>query len=201
MHLPLVMITFNQITDLQTKIARNDDHLAYKELFTSFYNSLFHFAFSFVKTKQPAEEIVSDVFIKIWEKRKGLEKIKNLKVYLYIATKNTSLNYLEKQKRIITDDIDKFTDRFKSVYFNPEQLMITADMVALIHNAIESLPSRCKTVFKLVKEDGLKYKEVAEILNISERTVENQLTIALRKIAKTVSFDVRKSVPSSVMGY
>jgi RNA polymerase sigma-70 factor (family 1) len=195
------MIAFNQITELQTRIARNEDHLAYKELFTSLYNPLFHFAFSFVKTKQPAEEIVSDVFIKIWEKRRVLDKIKNLKVYLYIATRNTSLNYLEKQKKIITDDIDKFSDQFKSVYFNPEQLMITADMVALIHHAIESLPSRCKTIFKLVKEDDLKYKEVADILNISERTVENQLAIALRKIAKTVSFDVRKTIPSSVMGY
>jgi RNA polymerase sigma-70 factor (ECF subfamily) len=195
------MIAFDQITDLQMKIARNEDHVAYKELFTSFYSCLFHFAFSFVKAKQPAEEIVSDVFIKIWEKRKGLDKIKNLKIYLYIATKNTSLNYLERQKKIITDDIDKFSNQFKSVYFNPEQLMITADMVALIYNAIESLPSRCKTIFKLVKEDDLKYKEVASILNISERTVENQLAIALRKIAKTISFDVRKTIPSSVMGY
>ena len=195
------MIAFNQITDLQTKIARNEDRFAYKELFTSFYPCLFHFAFSFVKAKQPAEEIVSDVFIKIWEKRKGLDKIKNLKVYLYIATKNTSLNYLEKQKKSITYDIDKFADQFKSVYFNPEQLMITADMVALIHNAIENLPSRCKTIFKLVKEDNLKYKEVAAILNISEKTVESQLTIALRKIAKSVSFDVHKTIPSSVMGY
>jgi len=195
------MIAFDQITDLQTKIARNEDHVAYKKLFTSFYNCLFHFAFSFVRSKQSAEEIVSDVFIKIWEKRRGLDKIKNLKVYLYIATKNTSLNYLEKQKKVITDDIDKFSDQFKSVYFDPEQLMITADMVALIHHAIEDLPLRCKAIFKLVKEDDLKYKEVADILNISERTVENQLAIALRKIARSISFDVRKTVPSSVMGY
>ena len=130
------------------------------------YTYLLHFAFSLVKMKQPAEEIVSDVFIKIWQKRKELEKIENLKVYLYIATKNTALNYLEKQKRTATDNIDKFTNQFKSIYFDPEQLMITADMVSLIYEAIENLPSKCKIIFKLVKEDNLKYKEVAEILNI-----------------------------------
>src|ERR1700753_4302532 len=130
------MIAFNEITDLQTRLARNEDQLAYKELFTSFYNSLFHFAFSLVKSKQPAEEIVSDVFIRIWEKRKELEKIKNLRLYLYVATRNTALNFLEK-KKLITDDIDKFTDQFKSIYFNPEQLMITADMVGMIHKAVE----------------------------------------------------------------
>lgn len=195
------MIAFNKITDLQIRIARNEDHKAYKELFTSLYTYLLHFAFTLVKMKQPAEEIVSDVFIKIWQKRKELEKIENLKVYLYIATKNTALNYIEKQKRTATDNIDKFTNQFKSIYFDPEQLMITADMVSLIYEAIENLPVRCKMIFKLVKEDNLKYKEVAEILNISEKTVENQLAIALRKIAVAISFDVRKTIPSSVLGY
>ena len=195
------MIAFNKITDLQIRIARNEDHKAYKELFTSLYTYLLHFAFSLVKMKQPAEEIVSDVFIKIWQKRKELEKIENLKVYLYISTKNTALNYLEKQKRAATDNIDKFANQFKSIYFDPEQLMITADMVSLIHEAIENLPLRCKMIFKLVKEDNLKYKEVAEILSISEKTVENQLAIALRKIATAISFDVNKTIPSSVLGY
>jgi RNA polymerase sigma-70 factor (ECF subfamily) len=160
------MIAPNKITDLQARIARHEDPLAYKELFTSLYNHLLHFALSVVRAKQPAEEIVSDVFIKIWEKRKELDKIENLKVYLYIATKNKALNYLEKQKKTVTDDIEKFAGQFKSIYFNPEQLMITADMVALIHGAIENLPNRCKMIFKLVKEDNMKYKEVAGIMNI-----------------------------------
>jgi RNA polymerase sigma-70 factor (family 1) len=194
------MITFNKITDLQTRIATDEDHLAYKELFTSFYTGLFHFAFSIVQEKQPAEEIVSDVFIRIWEKRKELDKIRNLRVYLYVATKNTALNFLDK-KKMITDDIDRFANQFISIYFNPEQLMITADMVALIQKAIDSLPAKCKMIFKLVKEDGLKYKEAAEIMNISEKTVENQLAIALRKIASAIGFDVKRTIPSSILNY
>jgi RNA polymerase sigma-70 factor (family 1) len=194
------MIAANTITDLQNRIACEEDHLAYKELFTSYYTNLFHFALSLVKSKQLAEEIVSDVFLKIWQKRKGLGKIKNLKVYLYIAIKNTALNYLEKQKRTSTDNIDQFTEEIKSIYFNPEQLMITADMVAMIRHAIDDLPVRCQMIFKLVKEDDLRYKEVAAILNISEKTVENQLAIAIRKIAAAIRFDIRRTIPS-VIGY
>src|ERR1700691_2427606 len=194
------MIAFNRISELQTRIARNEDHGAYKELFTSLYSHLLHFAFTIVKTKQPAEELVSDVFIKIWQKRKDLDKIENLRVYLYIATKNAALNHIEKQKRITTDNIDKFADQFKSIYFDAEQLLITADMVALINKAIASLPTRCKLIFKLIKEDNLKYKEVAQILSISEKTVESQLAIAIRKIALAVNFDLRRAIPSPAMG-
>jgi len=190
------MIAANRIKYLQTRIAEFEDQQAYKELFTSLYSYLYHFAFSFVKSKQPAEEILSDVFIKIWEKRSELGKIFNLKVYLYVATRNIALNYIEKQKRNATHTIDEFTAGIKSLYFDPEQLMVTAEMMNLIHKAINDLPAKCRMVFKLVKEDGLKYKEVAEIMNISVKTVENQLAIALRKIGTAVDFDIRRTIPA-----
>ena len=151
-----------------------------------------------VKSKESAEEIVSDVFIKVWEKRKELEKISNLKVYLYVSTRNTALNYLNLEKRTHTNPIEEFQAEFASIYFDPEQLMITADMLALIKRSIDQLPTKCKIIFRLIKEDGLKYREVAEILNISVKTVENQLAIALQKIGNTVRFDVNKSVPSPI---
>lgn len=190
------MIAANRIKYLQDRIAAYDDQYAYKELFTSLYSYLYHFAFSFVKSKQPAEEILSDVFIKIWEKRSELEKIANLKVYLYVATRNIALNYVEKQKRDATHNLDEFTAGIKSLYFDPEQLMVTAEMMNLIQKAIEDLPAKCKMVFKLVKEDGLKYREVAEIMDISTKTVENQLAIALRKIGSAVDFDIKRSIPA-----
>jgi RNA polymerase sigma-70 factor (family 1) len=190
------MIAAQRILDLQNRIALLDDQVAYKELFTEFYSYLIRFAQSFIKSKQSSEEIVSDVFIKIWEKRRGLERITNLKVYLYTAIRNTSLNYLEKQKRSETNSLDNFVSGFKSLYYNPEQLMITAEMMIRIQKAIDDLPPKCKLTFKLVKEDGLKYKEAAEILQISVKTVENQLAIALQKIGQAVSFDIKKSIYS-----
>jgi RNA polymerase sigma-70 factor (family 1) len=192
------MITATTIQELQRKIARFDDQQAYKELFTSLYSYLFQFARSLVKAKEPAEEIISDVFIKVWEKRKDLEKIENLKIYLYVSTRNCAYNYLDKQKRSATNPLDDIQADATSLYFDPEQLLITADMLARIQKAIDQLPPKCKMIFKLAKEDGLKYKEVAEVLNISVKTVENQLAIAIQKIGSAVSFDIRKTVSSSI---
>jgi RNA polymerase sigma-70 factor (family 1) len=192
------MNTIDRIGYLQDRISRFDDQQAYKELFTSLYSYLFQFAKTFVKTKELAEEIVSDVFIKVWQRRKELDRIDNLKVYLYVTTRNMAFNCLDKQKRIATNNIEDFPAELTSAYFDPEQLMITADMLALIQKAIDGLPAKCRMIFKLAKEDGLKYREVAEILNISVKTVENQLAIALRKIGTVVSFDISKAVHSSL---
>ena len=194
-------MTAEGVKYLQSRIARFDDQKAYKELFTSLYSPLFLFAKSMVKSKESAEEIVSDIFIRIWEKRRDLEKIDNLKVYLYVSIRNAALNHLSLQKRNTTNSLEEFHAEFTSIYFDPEQLLITADMLALIKRAIDQLPPKCKIIFKLVKEDGLKYKEVAEILGLSVKTVENQVAIALQKIGNTVSFDVDKTIPFSVKNH
>jgi len=186
------------IQDLQHKIGQLDDQQAYKELYTSLYAYLFGFARTIVPCRETAEEIVSDVFIRLWERRKELEKIENLKVYLYVATRNVAFNYLDKQKRTPTHSIDDVKAEFISIDFDPEQLLITADMLALIQKAIDQLPPKCKIIFKLVKDDGLKYREVAEVFGLSIKTVENQLAIALGKIGHTVRFDMDRSIRSTV---
>jgi len=188
------MIAAAKVKYLQEQIARNDDSFAYKELFLSFYNPLLRFATSLVKSKEQAEEIVSDVFIHIWEKRKRINSINNLKVYLFIAVKNTALNYLSRQNKSLTDNIDLADVELKSIYFDPEQLMVTAEMIARIKDAIEQLPPKCKLIFKLVKEEELKYKDVAEILGLSIKTVEHQVSIALKKIGATIHFDLAKAI-------
>src|ERR1700755_1765144 len=125
-------MTAEGIKYLQSRIARFYDQKAYKELFTTLYSPLFLFAKSMVKSKESAEEIVSDVFIRIWEKRRDLEKIENLKVYLYVSIRNAALNHLHLQKRTSTNSLEEFHAEFTSIYFDPEQLLITADMIALI---------------------------------------------------------------------
>lgn len=179
------------IVELQRRIALYDDEPAYKEVFFIYYTPLLRFAQTFVYDRQSAEEIVSDVMMKIWEKRKGLPSISNLRVYLYISTKNTALNYLAKQKKVEIVSIEYLNLDFPSNALNPEQLMITAEMMRRINNAINSLPPRCKLVFKLVKEDGLPYKEVADILDISVKTIDNHLAIALRKISEAINLKLK----------
>lgn len=188
------MLSPSEIRELQRRLAVYDDESAYKELFLVYYKPLQQFAFSFTKSQELAEEIVSDVFLKIWEKRADLEAIGNLKVYLYVSIKNTALKYLLKQKRQVAISLDELDIELESFHWTPEELVLTAEMMKKIEEAINDLPPRCKIIFKLIKEDQLRYKEVAEILNVSVKTIDSQLAIALKKISKAIQLDLERVI-------
>lgn len=165
------------------KISRESDYQSFKVLYGYYFVRLFRFCMSIVHNKESAEEIVNDVFINLWRRRTHLYKIENPDVYLYVAIKNHSLDYLSKDH--LKEMVDISTVSGESIRFtlDPEQLMITEEMKKKISHAVDQLPPRCKLIFKLIKEDGLKYKEVASILDISIKTVEAQLAISMKKLA------------------
>lgn len=166
------------------------DQQAFRQLYHTYYKRLFHFAFSLVKTKENAEEIVEDVFIKLWGQRANIPEIQHLKVYLYTATRNTALNYLAKKAReSIVQSFDHIDILLAPDDHSPEQLLITADMQRNIKAVVDALPPRCKMIFKLIREDGLKYKEVADILNITVNTIDAQMAIAVKRIAEAIRRD------------
>jgi RNA polymerase sigma-70 factor (ECF subfamily) len=184
------------IRELVERIAVHNDQQAYKQFFCMFQSRLRQFAYSVIKSHEIAEEITSDVFIKIWNKRASLLKIDNIVLYLYVSVKNQSLNYLNQKSKENVFFSDEMLVEMKSIYFDPEQLMITAEMMRRVQMAILHLPPKCRQIFKLVKEDGLRYKEVAELLGISLKTVEAQMSIALRRVAQSIHFDINASVSS-----
>ena len=186
--------TSAHLSELQHRVAAFEDQLAYKELFMRFQPRLQQFAYSITHHAQAAEEIASDVFIRIWEKRKTLDQVQNLKLYLYVAAKNFSINHLRRENRFQTLQLNDLKVDAPAMPADPQQLMMTAEMLQKIHRSIEQLPPKCRIIFKLVKEDGLKQKEVAELLHISPRTVENQLAIAVKKIGQSISFKIDQAV-------
>ena len=187
------MIDTSQLQKLTSRISLYDDAVAYKELFLLYHPKLISFSTSITHSKESAEEVVSDVFLKIWQNRNSLSRIENFHLYIYIITKNLSINRFLKQKKEKTFSIDDAVVEFKSIYLDPEQIMMTSEMVKKIRFAIGELPPRCQLIFKLVKEDGLKYREVAELLNLSVKTIENQMTIALKKIGQSMHFKMGKA--------
>lgn len=169
------------------------DQLAFRELYHTFHKRLHYFAFALVKTKEAAEEIVEDVFIRLWNQRSTVTGINNLKIYLYTATKNTALNYLSRKAReSIIEPFDNIDIALQETGVSPEQIMITAEIYQKIRQAVEALPPRCKMIFKLIREDGLRYKEVSEILNISINTIDAQMAIAIQRITEAVRKDFEK---------
>ena len=187
------MIAASELNNLLQRIAFNDA-AAYKELFLIYHKRLVSFSLTITKTKESAEEVVSDVFLRLWTNRSGLVQIENFHLYIYITTKNHSINRLLKEKREQSFSLDEVAVDTKNIYSDPEQLMITAEMNKRIRLAIEALPPRCQLIFKLIREDGLKYKEVAELLDLSLKTIENQMTIALKKISESIRFNLSRNL-------
>jgi len=132
-----------------------------------------------------------------WQKRQSLGHIKNPQVYLFVVAKNKAIDYLRKQaisKQVYFPEEEKINIAFDS---DPEQLMISAEMIRKMEFTIQQLPPKCKMVFTLIKQNGMKYKEVAEVMNLSVKTVENQLAIAMKRLTTTVNFtfgNTRKTV-------
>jgi RNA polymerase sigma-70 factor (ECF subfamily) len=183
------MVEAALLEKLINAIAYKDDAAAYKELFLLYHQRLLNFSITITHSKEASEEVVSDAFMKIWTNRKALPAVKNFHLYIYIATKNLSINKMLKEKRQEHFSLDEAIVDIKNIYADPEQLMITAEMQKRIRSAIQTLPPKCRLIFKLIREDGLKYKEVAELLNLSLKTVENQMTIAIKKISEAIRFD------------
>ena len=185
-------MTENQdIKELQRRIALYEDMEAYHALYDHLFNNLKHFCYSFVHSHEVAEEIVSDVFIKLWQIRGRLQEIENLKVYCYSIAKNFCLNYITRHFKNPVASLDDMELEPVIPLGNPEDLCISSDILQKIQQTIRQLPPQCRLIFQLVKEDGMRYKEVAEVLNISVLTVRNQLAIATRKLSETLPAYIR----------
>ena len=173
------------ITILHDKITTLNDVAGFEECYRKYYTRLYRFCFSIVHQKQPAEDIVHDVFMQLWKKRERSSSIRNLEVYLYVSVKNLSLNHLRNTSTRIVDIAER-SHEYIQFNVDPETLLIHSEAVKKMNVAIRSLPPRCKLIFKLIKEDGLKYKDVATLLDLSIKTVEGQLAIAMRKLVQAM---------------
>lgn len=174
--------------DVLLQKIQDGDENEFKKFYHVQFFKLYQFAFSFVHSKETAEEIVNDVFLALWQNRHTLHTIGNIQVYLYVFVKNASLNYLRRHDLPVPLSIDDLcVDHFQLVA-NPELLVTQKEVQRQIREAVEQLPPRCRMIFKLVKEDGLSYKQVAAILDISVKTVDSQLCLALKKLAAILQF-------------
>jgi len=182
------------ISELQQQIAVFEDVSAYRKLFHCLFPSIQNFAFSIVKSRQLAEEIASDVLMEVWMRRLKLMEVENLRLYLFTSAKNASLKKLRQETHFSLSTLDELQVEFISDYGNPEELMNRSELEKKVHEAINELPPRCKVIYKLAKEDKLKYAEIAELLDVSIKTIDSQLVIANKKIISTVkSFVGKKS--------
>lgn len=171
-----------EITHCIQRIALNDSQVALKELYTYYFYDLLRYSMLYTSNPRDAEEVVSDTFFMVWNNRKQLLDIKNFNSYIYTVVRNKSISQF-RALHIENQSIDNIAiDIFAHTNITPEDELISQEEISEINLAINSLPNKCKIAFKLVKENHFKYKEAAEILNISVKTLEAHLTTAMKKI-------------------
>ena len=152
---------------------------AFEELFRSFFPGLVLFAQKYVPDQDSAKEIVHNVFLNLWEKREKVDTSSSLKSYLFTSVHNRCLNFIRDQKKF--DRHESHIEHLESSEFaDGTDYLEVQELELRIYDALQSLPEKCREVFTLNRFEGLKYAEIAEKLGISVKTVESQMSKALK---------------------
>jgi len=182
------------INDLWERFTKGSDARSFEVLFHELNPRLIKFCTLYVHYRQVAEEIVSDVFVKCWMDRVQMQAVEKPETYLFIAVKNQALNYNKRFSSIQVVNIDDHDGG--GILINeasPEMELEKKELIFKMDQAIGTLPRQCGIIFRLIKENGMKYKEVAEILNISHRTVHTQMLRAMKKMSKAMDPYLKKA--------
>jgi len=148
---------------------------AFESVFHQLYSRLCSFSLDYTKDNTIAEEVVGDSFLVVWNRREKFKDINGLKSYLYSTVRNASLDYLKKNGEVIPIDIET-PDSTKNMEFQ----MIEEEIHSMLYHALDSLPDKCKKVFKMSCLDGVKYQDIADDMQISLNTVKSQRARAIQ---------------------
>ncbi|TLU99454.1 RNA polymerase sigma factor [Dyadobacter luticola] len=163
---------------LLVSLIKQGDSRGLDSLFRKYYNSLCRFATYLSNRSDLAEEIVADVFFRIWEKRDTLTVEKNVRSYLFTATRHTCINYMKQEKRIMED----LSEDLIEVNAGPEDELMYRELESRVSDMVDHLPLKRKAIFQLNRFEGFSYNEIAEILSLSAKTVENQMGKAIKQL-------------------
>jgi RNA polymerase sigma-70 factor (family 1) len=179
------------------QVAKDNDEKAFRKLFELHYAPLVQYSTYIIGSFSLAEEIVSEVFVNLWKNRLKLAEVQDFKKYIYTSTKNKTIDYIRQAKNLSFISLDKNELKEYITYSNPEETYIEEEVRLKLEAAILKLPEKCRMIYRLVKEEQMKYREVAELLDISPKTVENQMIIAMKRIREEISLYYNTSAKQS----
>ncbi|MBC8185284.1 RNA polymerase sigma-70 factor [candidate division KSB1 bacterium] len=165
---------------------QNGDASVFETLFRTYYASLCGFVYQYTKSTEAAEEIVQNIFLKIWENHEKWKPHGTIKSYLYKAAKNHSLNYLKHQTRK-----QKIFDSEAVVEIQsditPADELHGRELHKAVSYAVNKLPEKCRLIFNLNRQEGMTYTDIADNLDISIKTVETQMGRALKTLRRILA--------------
>jgi len=172
-------LLFNE-KKLLSQVAEGDEK-AFKNLFDRYWDNIYGVAFAFTKSSMIAEEMVQDIFLKIWLKRHLLNSVQKFDAYLFKVAKNHIYNELRKKIKE-----EPFTDNsinyFREIGDSPEQQMIFKESKRIVNHAIEKLPPQQQLIYRLSRDQGISQEDIADKLQISKNTVKSHMNKALQSI-------------------
>lgn len=168
--------------NLLLDLSLNNSERALSAVFKIYSSKIGRYIYTYVKNKETTEELLLDVFYTIWEQRKDLTDIENFSAYIYKIAKFKSFNYLRSKTNHLVNIEDLATDVFIATRTTIEDELISNENVNALNSIINSLPTKCRMAFKLIREDKMSYKDASELLGVSVKTLENHITAANKKI-------------------
>lgn len=165
---------------------RNRDKLIFDYLFNCYYSGLCAFSMQYISDRAAVEDLVQDFFVHLWQKAPQLEVNKSLRSYFFSSIKNRCLDYL-KHQMVHSLYVEKIQKAETETDYSSEFFYVESELRALLKRSIENLPPRCREIFELSRMKGLSNSEISEKLGLSKRTVELQISIALKKIRTEIS--------------
>ncbi|MCE6990568.1 RNA polymerase sigma-70 factor [Dyadobacter sp. CY323] len=179
----------NLLENLFGKVVATGDYNAFRELFTHHYRSLCNYAMRVVVTREIAEEVVSDVFVKLWKNREQIEVHTSFQAYIYRAVRNQALDYLKLRvhRQNERESLESVQWNLSHAdHFSPADELSFNEFYTHVEGCIQALPRQCQLIFRLSREEGLRYRDIAEKLEISVKTVETQMSRALKVLRERV---------------
>lgn len=165
---------------------RKGDIGQFESLFRSSYVSLVKYARTLVKDQDTAEEIVQDLFVRIWQEKEKIKIESSLSGYLFRSVHNKCLHYIEHRK-VVERHAEEMSTGKPDTNEDPSEILQYKDLQARIGRILERLPERCGTIFCMSRFEGLKYSEIAEKLSVSVKTVEASMGRALKEFRKELA--------------
>jgi RNA polymerase sigma-70 factor (ECF subfamily) len=167
------------------KRIKSGDSYAFEELYYKYVDKVFYFNLRYLRNREDAEGLTQEIFIKIWEIRDTLNPELSLNSYIFTIAKNTIFN---KNRKKINEQAYKeyLRNHLDKVYDKTENDILLNEVRDWIHKAVNDLPPQRRNIFKLSRFEGLSYKEISSRLNLSERTVESHIRLALKSIRNLI---------------
>ncbi|OFX47869.1 MAG: hypothetical protein A2046_02830 [Bacteroidetes bacterium GWA2_30_7] len=170
----------------QTQNIEKLDKKSFEILFKQYFSALCQFARKYVRDLDTSKEIVHDCFVSFWDKRDTIDLSKPVKTYLFTTVHNKCLNHIRNNKKF-DQNVENFELLDLSYHYNASDSLVEQEISSQINTAIESLPEKCKEIFKMSRFEEMKYKDIAEKLNLSIKTVEAQMSKALQVMRTSLS--------------